>query len=378
MGTNIGVNARRLEGQPLGVARYIEYLLGYWQTMLEPEESVTLFLRAPLEPGRAPQSPAFTTRVVRPKLRGFMWETLRLGPAARSVDVLFGPSYSLPEAYRGKTVVMIHSVNEVQEGTHPWWYPFTYTRIYRSSARAADRVIVPSESVKHDIQAAYGIPAAKIEIVPQGASDDFEPVEDEDLLRQTRIEQLGEDVPYIVFVGKLSQRRNIPMLIDAFGRLIARRPDLPHKLLLFGPNHLNLPLADLVEEHGVRDRVVQTDGVLEHHHDLTRIYSAADAYVSASAYEGFSITVVEAMACGTPVVGINRAAFGEIVDGAGHLIPEPTADGLADALEQVLTNPTLRAELSRRGLERAKAFRWEDNARRTLEILREVAAEGRR
>jgi glycosyltransferase involved in cell wall biosynthesis len=372
---HIGINARRLEGQPLGVARYIEYLLGYWADMLHSDDRMTLFVREPLEPGRAPQSPSFETHIVRPKLRGFMWETLRMGPAARGVDVLFGPSYSLPVGYRGKTVVMIHSVNEVQEGTHPWWYPFTYTRIYRSSARAADRVIVPSLSVKHDIQAAYGLAAERIEIVPQGADDDFRPVEDEELLRRTRIEQVGEDVPYIVFVGKLSQRRNIPLLIEAFGRFVERRPDLQHRLLLFGPNHLNQPLEELVVKHGVRDRVVQTDGVLEHHHDLTRIYSAADAYVSASAYEGFSITVVEAMACGTPVIGINRAAFGEIVDGAGHLIQEPTVGGLTDALEHVLSDPVLRVDMSRRGLERATHFRWEDNARRTLEILREVAGE---
>src|SRR5262249_11770517 len=155
--------------------------------------------------------------------RGFLWETLRLGPAARRVDVLFGPSYSLPLGFRGPTVVTIHSVNEVQEGTHPWWYPFTFTRVYRASARKADRVIVPSEAVKDDIQRAYGIAAEKIAIVPQGADDDFRPVTDEETLRRTRIEQLGSDTPYAVFVGKLSQRRNIPLLIEAFGSLVKRR-----------------------------------------------------------------------------------------------------------------------------------------------------------
>lgn len=370
----IGINARRLEGQPLGVARYIEYLLRYWAEQFSPDDRATLYVREPLAPGRVPPGP-FSTRVLQPKLRGFMWENVRLPPAIRDVDVFFGPSYSLPLAYRGRTVVMIHSVNEVQEGTHPWWYPLTYTNIYRASARKADRVIVPSQSVKDDIQSAYGLDAGRIEIVPQGADDGFRPVDDEAVLRETRIEQLGEDRPYIVFVGKLSQRRNIPMLIRAFAALVEERPELPHKLLLFGPNHLNLPLPELVRELGVEHRVVQTDGRLKEHHDLTRIYSAADAYVSASAYEGFSITVVEAMACGTPVIGINRAAFGEIVDGAGRLIDEPSVEGLKSALGEVLGDPALRAEMRARGLERANAFRWEDNAARTLEILREVANE---
>lgn len=370
----VGINARRLEGQPLGVARYIEYLLGYWAQMFDVGESATLYVREPLARDRVPPGP-FTTRVLRPKLRGFMWENLRLAPAIRDVDVFFGPSYSLPLPYRGRTVVMIHSVNEVQEGTHPWWYPLTYTNIYRASARKADRVIVPSESVKQDIAAAYGLDAGRIEIVPQGADDAFTPVEDVEILRRTRIELLGEDRPYVVFVGKLSQRRNIPMLIRAFGALLQARPELPHKLLLFGPNHLNLPLPELVQELGLEDRVVQTDGRLQEHHDLTRVYSAADAYVSASAYEGFSITVVEAMACGTPVIGIDRAAFGEIVDEAGHLIDEPTVEGLRDALAHVLGDDAVRAELRAKGLERARLFRWEDNARSTLEILREVAGE---
>jgi glycosyltransferase involved in cell wall biosynthesis len=369
----IGVNARRLEGQPLGVARYIEYLLGYWAEMFEPKESATLYVREQLAPDRVPAGP-FSTRVLRPKLRGFVWENLRLAPSVRDVDVFFGPSYSLPLAYRGKTVVTIHSVNEVQEGTHPWWYPYTFTNVYRASARKADRVIVPSQSVKDDIQEAYGVEADKIDIVPQGADDAFRPVEDEDVLRRTRIEQLGEDRPYAVFVGKLSQRRNIPTLIRAFAALTRERPDLPHNLLLFGPNHLNLPLEELVSELGVSDRVVQTDGVLKDHHDLVRVYSAADAYVSASSYEGFSITVVEAMASGTPVIGVDRAAFGEIVDGAGHLIDDPTVDKLKDALGRVLGDESLRRDMRARGLERARLFRWEDNARRTLEILREVAA----
>jgi len=373
----IGVNARRLEGQPLGVARYIEYLLGYWAEMLREDERCVLYLREPLEPGRLPPGP-FETEVLRPRLRGFMWENLRLPAAARGDDVFFGPSYSLPLPHRGPTVVMIHSVNEVQAGTHPWWYPYTFTNVFRSSARKADRVIVPSQSVKDDIQGAYGIAADKIDIVPQGVDDGFRPVDDEETLRRTRVEQLGADSPYVVFVGKLSQRRNIPLLIAAFAELLRGRPDFPHRLLLFGPNHLDLPLAQLSRELGIEDRVVQTDGRLEHHHDLTRIYSAADAYISASAYEGFSITVVEAMACGAPVIGVDRAAFGEIVNGAGHLIDEPTVENLAGALERVLSDKAYRADLRTRGLERARAFRWEDNARRTLEILREVAKGARR
>jgi glycosyltransferase involved in cell wall biosynthesis len=369
----IGVNARRLEGQPLGVARYIEYLLGHWAGMLGDDERCVLYVREPLDPDRVPAGP-FDTEVLRPKLRGFMWENVRLPMAARRDDVFFGPSYSLPLAHRGPTVVAIHSVNEVQERTHEWWYRHTYTRIYRASARKADRVIVPTQSVKQDLQEAYAIDANRIAVVPQGVDDDFRRVEDEAALRRTRAELLGEDVPFVVFVGKLSQRRNIPVLIDAFAELHRRRPELPHKLLLFGPNHLDLPIQKLAREQGVGDRVVQTDGVLERHHDVTRVYSAADAYVSASAYEGFSMTAVEAMACGTPVVGVGRAAFAEVVGGVGRLVDEPSAEGLAGALTDVLTDAALRQRMSVEGVERARDYRWPRLARETLDVIREAAA----
>jgi glycosyltransferase involved in cell wall biosynthesis len=369
----IGINARRLEGQPLGVARYIEYLLEHWTRLLAADECATLYLREPLPAGRLPDDERYVARVLRPKLSGVAWENTRLPLGIRDVDVFFGPSYSLPLTYRGRTVVAIHSVNEVQAGAHSWSYRFTYAPVFRASARKADRVIVPSQAVRRDLQEAYGIHEERIAVIGQGVDDDFGPVVDEDVLRQTRIEQLGDDRPYVVFVGKLSQRRNIPMLIRAFAELVKEDGGIPHTLLLFGPNHLGLPIAELVGDLGVEGRVIQSNGVVERHHDLTRIYSAADAYVSASAYEGFSMTAVEAMACGVPVVGVNRAAFGEIVDEAGLLVDEPSVEGLREALRTVLSDARLRGDLSRRGIERARSFRWEELAGDTLEVLREVA-----
>jgi glycosyltransferase involved in cell wall biosynthesis len=371
----LGINARRLEGQPLGVARYIEYLLRHWATMLQPDDHATLYVREPLPPGRVPDGP-FSARVVRPKLRGFMWENLRLPGAIRGEDVFFGPSYSLPLRYRGKTVVTIHSVNEVQEGTHPWWYPFTFTQIYRASALKADRVIVPSQSVKADIQEAYGVEAAKIAVVGQGADDDFRPVEDEDVLRATRLEQLGEDRPYVVFVGKLSQRRNIGTLIRAFGH-VKREHGIPHALLLMGPNHLNLPLAETAREAGVSADVIQTDGKVSSHAELAAVYSAADLYVTASLYEGFSLTLAEALACGTPVVASNRGALSEIAGDAAVLVDDPVEEEVAAAIWKVLGDKELQAELRHRGPERARMFRLEETARQTLAVLREVGSETR-
>jgi glycosyltransferase involved in cell wall biosynthesis len=368
----IGVNARRLEGQRLGVGRYIEYLVKHWAGQLAADEEVVLYVREPLRSADT-LPPGISAEVVGPSLTGLAWENGPFLRAARGLDVLFCPSYTRPLLYRGRTVVAIHSMNEVESGTHPWWYRFTYTPLYRRSGRGADRVIVPSRSTLEDIRSAYGMAEAKLAVVPQGVDDSFGRVEDEDVLRATRERWVGSDRPFIVFVGKLSQRRNIPVLMRAFA-LAKERASLPHALLLMGPNHLGLPLDELARELGIEDSFVQTDGKVESHSELASLYSAADLYVSASAYEGFSITLVEALACGTPVVTINRAALSEIAAGAALLVDEPEPEQLADAIATVLTDEMLRSDLSERGLERAKAYQWRDAARATLEILREVAA----
>lgn len=369
----IGVNARRLEGQRLGVGRYLEYLVKHWGGQREPSEEIVLYLREPLRPGdRLPDG--FTAEVLGPRLTGLTWETAHLPRRAARDAVLFCPSYTAPLVGGTPTVVAIHSTNEVESGTHPWWYRFTYAPLHRRSARRAERVIVPSHSVLDDIRHHYGIPAEKLVVVPQGVDESFTRVDDPERHRAARIRWLGEDTPFVVFVGKLSQRRNIPTLLRAFAHLKRENGSLPHKLLLMGPNHLQLPLRELADDLGISDSVVQTDGRVEHHAELADVYSAAELYVNPSLYEGFSMTLVEALACGTPTVVADRAALREIAGDAGVLVADPSPEPLAEAMRRVLADGELRTSLRKRGLERARAFQWADTARMTLDVLREVAA----
>ena len=368
----IGVNASRLAGQRLGVARYIEYLVKHWATQVETRDDVVLFLREPLRPGDPPLPERFGTSVLRPALTRLAWENTVLPRAARGLDVLFCPSYTAPLAWHGRYVVAIHSMNEVESGTHPWWYRFTYTPLYSHSATKATRVILPSQSTLDDIRDYYGIPEEKLVVVPLGADPSFRPIDEAERLSETRRRYLGEDRPFILFVGKLSQRRNIPILISAFAEA-KRRAKLPHSLLLFGPNHLGLPLRELAEAAGVADAVVQDDGVIASHEELALVYSAADLFVSASSYEGFSLPLVEALSCGRPSVVVDTSALAEIAGGASLLVHEPSTEALADGIERALTDDELRRTLSAAALERADHFRWEETARRTLDVLREAA-----
>jgi glycosyltransferase involved in cell wall biosynthesis len=367
-----GVNALRLSGQRLGIGRYIEYLLKHWSYMLSPADRVTLYIREAADTRGLHLPEAFETRVLHPAMQGVLWENLLLPRHSKETDVLFCPSYTVPLAYSGRCVVATHSVNEVKKGTHPWWYHLTYRQRYRLSAQKADAVIVPLECTKEHVQELYGIAPEKIDIVPEGADDSFHPLEDQAVLRETRQKYFGKDRPYIVFVGKLSQRRNIPALLTAFSRL-KKSANIPHGLLLFGPNILGLPLDRMTAELGITDSVVQTDGRLNNHQDIIPIYCAADVFVHPSSYEGFSITLVEAMACGVPVVTVNQGAARDIAGGVAVMVDEPTADNLTEAIHRALTDRSLAMSLRAKAIERAKSFRYEETARRTLDILRRVA-----
>jgi glycosyltransferase involved in cell wall biosynthesis len=368
----LGIDAQRLAGQRLGVGRYIEYMIRHWEKMVAPSDKVTIFVRDPRLVADRTVSDVFEVKCLRPALTGMTWQALVLSREAKNLDVLFCPSYMMPLGYRGRCVVAIHSVNEMQPGSHPWWHRLRYGQVYRWSGRHADAVIVPAEATKRDLHAYYGIPESRIEVAHQGAPDSFAPIADEAVLRATRKRYLGADRPYILFVGKLSQRRNIPILLEAFAAL-KKREKIPHALLLFGPNHLGLPLERMTAELGISDSVVQTDGNVASHDDLVPVYSAAALFVHPSLYEGFSMTLVEALACGKAAVTVNVPALREIAEGCAILVERPTVESLSDAMWRVLRDPGLAKELGAKALERSRRFRWDECALRTLEVLRRVA-----
>lgn len=368
----IAFNGQRLAGQRFGVGRYIEYLLRHWGAQLTPDEAVSLFLRRPPEADLLAMKGQIQSVLLSSRMSGIPWENLRLrGPASRH-DVLFCPAYTGPVGYRGKLVVATHSVDHMAAMGNSWLARQTYGRLHRHCARRADAVIVPAESTKGEVVEHYGIPAERIAVVPQGADDMFQPITDQAILRRTRESFFGSDRPYILFVGKCSIRRNIPMLLRAFAEL-RQTHRIPHGLLLFGPNHVDLPLQQLCLELGITDHVIQTDGKLEHHADLVPIYCAAEVFVHPSSFEGWSITAVEAMACGTAVVASDRGGLGEVARGHALMMAEPSVGALVEAIGKVLSDDTLRQDLQRRARLRGQALRWEVGARDTLNVIRRVA-----
>ena len=239
----------------------------------------------------------------------------------------------------------------------------------RKTAHRARRVITVSEYSAQDIESLYGLPRERIVVIPNGVSEDFRSIvdrQDRDAIRR----RFGLSTErFILFVGGADPRKNHQALLKAYTLQSARLGDW--RLVLVGDvRHRFGDLQQTARTLGLEHRVVCTGRLpIE---DIRLLYANADLFVFPSLYEGFGMPVLEAMACGAPVITSNRTALPEVAGDAAVLVDPEDADELAEAIVRVLETSSLRAELKERGFKRAKQFTWEQAARRTLALYREI------
>lgn len=368
----LGVNVIRLTRPFTGVGRYIECVLKEWSQMETPFEEIILYAHSPIRQEQVVfPLDRFRIEIVGPRVPDPIWEWKSLRHRAEEMDVLFCPSYTIPLGYPGKCVVTNHGPAENTFPSYQWWRSHAYERLYRYSAHKADRVLANSYSVKRRLVEVYGVSHSKINVTYPAPSEAFHPIHDGKVLKKTRQRYLGEDFPYILFVGKLARRHHIPNLLQAFAE-VYRAYTLPHKLLIIGPDYLKLNVPRLAKKMGVKNAVIHIPYVK--HVDLPPFYSAAEFFVyPSSEAEGFGIPVIEAMACGTPVMTVNQGSLSEFATGAAHLVENSSVEQLKSGLERLLFDPALRKELSERGIERARSITWKSTAESTMEVLWQVA-----
>jgi glycosyltransferase involved in cell wall biosynthesis len=367
---DLAVNGLRLTGKRFGVGRYVEYLLRHWgSTEGLPFDRIKVYTPHAID-AAAEMPVGFEHHVIPSRGPNGLWEQVALPWRHRRQDLLFCPSYTVPLAARGKIVVTHLGSYEAVPHEFAWRDRLKTRLMYQLSARKADLVITVSESSKHDIQRYYGIPEGKIRVIPLGVDPAFRPLNRDDLNNEVRQRFFGTPRRYILFVGKLSRRRNIPDLIRAFGMLRSEN-GITHGLLLVGENSVGYDLNALARASGV-------EGLVQHlpfatHSELVGIYNAADLFVYPSSYEGFGIPVLEAMACGIPTITLNNTAFREFAMDAAILADNGSAEAMHPAMATVLQSQEIRREMSARGLRRVECFGWAGIAQRTMDVLAEVA-----
>lgn len=366
----LAIDGKRLIQARTGPARWLEHMLRHWADSELPFEETRCYTPAPTE--WAWTTSARLRQVVVPTSMPMVyWENVTLRRAIAEDDVLFGASYSLPVGLTKRSVV---SIQGIYEGPHaepgPWWHRYRYSWLYKRSAEQAEVVLANSVSTKNDLVEFYGIAPSKIRIVYQGVGHPFGWTADRELARQRAERILGTSSRYFLFVGKLSARRHVGELLSAFAEA-RHRLDENMALVLVGPNHVGFPLEQRLVESGVEENVIYRPHVEQP--QLAALYSAATAFFLPTTHEGLSATILEAMACGAPVVTVDHAPLHEGFAESALVLEAPEVSLLADAMVRVATDAALATDLSLRGRACAQRFTWENTARRTMEVLWEVA-----
>ena len=253
----------------------------------------------------------------------------------------------------------------------PWWTRVKCRISYPLSAHRASVVCTVSEYSRRDMVQFYRLAPGRVAVVPDGVDTRvFRPLSDPVRLADWRRRTFGEDVPFILYVGKPTKRRNLPNLLRAFAAL-KQVHGVPHKLLLIGTALPGTSFSALVEQLGLSSSVV----TIPHagHAEIALAYNASAMLVYPSSYEGFGMPVLEAMACGTPVITLDNTAFPEFAGGVAMLLPDAEVATLTQGMVQLLSDETRRAQMAADGPQRAAAYDWRIVTQRYLALLCAIA-----
>lgn len=361
----VGIDGRVFQSPAAGVRRYATELVAALRTQPAPPELVALG-------GDAASVPAGIGHLEEPwhppGRPGWVLFGLPRAAARARVDVLHAPAYTAPFVSPVPVVLTIHDVSYER---HPEWYPYrrdlARRAFYRWSARSASHVLTDSAFSRSEIVIAYRIPPERITVAPLGVSAGFA-----SRAATSRSLPPGVRGPYLLHVGDLHERRNLGTVVTATvaaGRGVdpASRP----VLVLAGVDRgVGDALTAIAVAAGEPEAVLRLGSVDED--TLRALYAAATALVYPSRYEGFGLPVLEAMACGTPVLASRAASMPEVLGDAGLLLDPDAVEDWTAAIRRVGGDDALRARLRAAGLARAATFTWARTAAITLDAYRSV------
>ncbi len=302
----------------------------------------------------------------RPMVR-ILWEQLALPIVLRQtgVDLLHAMAFAGPLAAPCPFVVTIYDLSFLRyPGAFRPWNRCYLSRFTAVSARRARRVIAISESTKRDVVDLLGVPADRVDVVYCGTDEFFHPLPAAAVDRFRRERALPER--FILFLGTLEPRKNVQALVRAYGRWHAAEPDIPKLVVGGGKGWYYDQIFTEVETLGLTGEVIFPGYIGQE--ELPLWYNAADLFVYPSRFEGFGLPVLEAMACGTPVVTSNVSSLPEVAGDAALLVPPDDEAQLIEAMRRALSDKALRQEMRAKGQAHAATFTWERTARQTAAI----------
>lgn len=363
----IGIDASRLGGAThTGIERYSYEIIGAI-AQLERDDPIILYGNG-LPSTLPPLGPNVTFRSIPfPRL----WTHLRLSweMGWDAPDVLFVPAHVLPLIHPRRSVVTIHDVGYLA-------FPETHRVVRRLelhlstlwNVRKAWRIITVSRATRDDLVHHYHVPVERMSVIPHGVSPRFRPADNPADIEAVRARYALPE-RYILYVGTIQPRKNIVRLIDAFAQIARSQSpaETTHLVLAGKRGWLTRAIEQRAAEHQLSDRVRFLGYVPEE--DFLPLLQGAQVFAFPSLAEGFGMPVLEAMACGIPVLTSTTTALPEVAGDAALLVDPHETGAIAEGLQRLISDAALREELRARGLARAQAYSWERAARATLDVL---------
>lgn len=328
----------------------------------------------------APPGPNFTWKPtsIPPKWLARLWHRTQLPLpvelATGPVDLYHATDFVLPPTRRStRTLLTVHDLSfvRVPEAASPGLKAYL-DRVVPRSVQRADFILADSQATKDDLMRLYGVSAEKIDVLLSGVDARFKRVSDADIILTTRRRHAIGERPYIFAVGTIQPRKNYERVILALAALRGRGHDLA-LVIAGGKGWLEDPIYQTIRDTGMQD-FVHLIGFVDDA-DLPALYSSAVCLAFPSLYEGFGLPILEAMACGTPVVTANVSSLPEVAGDDALLVDPYDQDAITNAIERLVTDETLRQRLVQGGYERVKQFTWSASARKLHQIYSALLGE---
>ena len=279
-----------------------------------------------------------------------------LFPESKDITHFF--NYYIPPFVKGKTVVTIHDMafRVFPETVRKKTLLFLKS-VIKKSIKRADHIVTVSEFSKQEMMRFYHVPSEKISVVPNGVDlKRFHPENDKEVIEKVK-EKYKVSGEYFLYLGTLEPRKNLVRLILAYAEARKEYADFPKLVLAGGKGWMYDEIFQTVERLNLQ-HIVNFPGYIADE-DVPALLSGAKAFVFPSLYEGFGMPVIEAMACGVPVLTSNGSALKEIAEGAALLVDETSIEEMKKALLQLYQDEKLQQELVEKGMKRAKEYSWE-------------------
>lgn len=300
------------------------------------------------------------------------WEHLLLARAMQGagLSLFHAIDHNLAPWLPVPTLVTVHDlILEILRGPYLGPTAWLWMRSHRTAARRARRVIAVSESTRRDVERVWGIPPERITVIPEGVEKRFRPPADREATR-TSLARLGIDRPYFLYVGGFDPRKNLHNLLLGFKRALRGGAQDLQLVLAGDTSGFHDYLQDEILELGLEGRAILPGYVAAE--DLPLLYGGALAFTFLSLYEGFGLPLLEAMACGTPVLAAGNSSIPEVVGKAALLTDPLDPAAIAGCLLRLAADTALNRDLAERGIDQAARFTWEGTAQRVLDLYGQV------